>query len=321
MADPLLSMYQFTDAGRITTVQGIPFRGHRHLGLPLAGAADQLSLALANWLVGNAAEKTAYEITLASAKISASNAAFIAVAGAADYVLIDGVRQPAGRSFILQSDQTLEIAAPRHGCRSYLVTCGGIPCSRMLGASSTYAPLHPHGSAYVADGYLAQGFTSNTLKKNWKERELPAEYALTFGDHFLLRYVAGPEHSWLESDAQRVLQAKEWTVSQRGSRMGQRLEGTQLEMRDDRQMDSSAVFPGTIQCPPSGTPFLLGCDAQTTGGYPRIAQIIRADRHLIGQLRPGAKVKLQRIEPAEARRLYRSKIALLRELQPDIRLD
>ena len=103
--------------------------------------------------------------------------------------------------------------------------------------------------------------------------------------------------------------------------MGLQLEGGVLRLTENKALDSSAVFPGTIQCPASGAPFLLGCDAQTTGGYPRIAQIIRADRHLIGQLRPGAHVTLQQIKAAEARRLYRSKLSLLRKLQPDIALD
>ena len=52
------------------------------------------------------------------------------------------------------------------------------------------------------------------------------------------------------------------------------------------------MFPGTVQCPESGIPFVLGVDAQTTGGYPRIAEVIRLDRHLVGQLRTGNRVRL-----------------------------
>jgi 5-oxoprolinase (ATP-hydrolysing) subunit C len=314
-----MSMYTFEEAGHITTVQGIPFRGFRHLGMPLVGAADPVSLALANWMVGNAAETQGYEIALSRVRIKAFFAAHVAVAGAVKTVLLDGERVLANRSFVLTDGQTLEILPPEKGCRSYLATCGGVPCAKMLGASSTYAPFFRGGSEFVPDGYGPQGLTYNSLHQKWEERTLPKDYSQVFGDHFLLRYVDGPE-SHLAAAGPHLLEVQ-WTVGQRANRMGLQLEGEALSLASHEELWSSAVFPGTIQCPPSGLPFLLGPDAQTTGGYPRIAQVIRADRHLIGQLRPGARVRFQRIEPAEAQRLYRSKIALIRQSQPDFRLD
>ena len=55
-------------------------------------------------------------------------------------------------------------------------------------------------------------------------------------------------------------------------------------------MNSAAVFPGIVQCPEDGQPFLLSVDAQTTGGYPRIAKVTRGDLHQAGQLRPGNRL-------------------------------
>jgi allophanate hydrolase subunit 2 len=69
-------------------------------------------------------------------------------------------------------------------------------------------------------------------------------------------------------------------------------------------MISGPVFTGTIQCPETGLPILLGPDAQTLGGYPRILQVVKADRHLIGQLRPGDQLKFQRISLEEAEKLW-----------------
>ena len=76
-------------------------------------------------------------------------------------------------------------------------------------------------------------------------------------------------------------------------------------------MDSAAVFPGTVQLPPGGAPIVLGVDAGTTGGYPRVAQVIRADRHLIGQLRPGAPVRLLRWRAKDADAVLVRKTGLL----------
>ena len=50
--------------GLQTTIQSRPRIGLRHLGVPSSGAADPLSLALANKLVGNAWDSAALEVTL-----------------------------------------------------------------------------------------------------------------------------------------------------------------------------------------------------------------------------------------------------------------
>ena len=71
-----------------------------------------------------------------------------------------------------------------------------------------------------------------------------------------------------------------------------------------------------MQCPPDGAPFLLSCDAQTVGGYPRIAQIIAADIPLLGQMRPGDRVWLRRIGADDARDIAFKKTALLADFLP-----
>ena len=74
--------------------------------------------------------------------------------------------------------------------------------------------------------------------------------------------------------------------------MGIRLDGESFRTTASAQMPSVPVFPGTIQCPPDGSPYLLCVDSGTTGGYPRIAKIARMDMHLMGQLRPGNRLSL-----------------------------
>jgi allophanate hydrolase subunit 2 len=55
--------------------------------------------------------------------------------------------------------------------------------------------------------------------------------------------------------------------------------------------------------PRDGQPIVLGVDCQTIGGYPRLAQVIRADLDLLGQLRPGVRVRFQVVSLAEAEAL------------------
>jgi antagonist of KipI len=79
------------------------------------------------------------------------------------------------------------------------------------------------------------------------------------------------------------------------------------------------VLPGTVQLPPSGQPLLLLADGQTTGGYPRIAQVAQADLGIAAQLRPGDNVRFAEISTAEAEALERSRWLDLRKLQAAIR--
>ena len=65
-------------------------------------------------------------------------------------------------------------------------------------------------------------------------------------------------------------------------------------------MISKPIYPGIVQCPQDGLPIILGADAQTLGGYPRILQVIKAERHLIGQLRPNDHFRFELVSIPEA---------------------
>jgi allophanate hydrolase subunit 2 len=56
----------------------------------------------------------------------------------------------------------------------------------------------------------------------------------------------------------------------------------------------------------------MGVDGQTIGGYPKIAQVIRADLDQLGQLRPHARVRFVPVGIEEAQRLYRARQTTLR---------
>jgi antagonist of KipI len=76
-------------------------------------------------------------------------------------------------------------------------------------------------------------------------------------------------------------------------------------------MITEGVSLGAIQVPPSGQPIILFVEQQTTGGYPKIANVISADLHSLGQLRPRDEIRFERIEMSEARALLIQQEALL----------
>jgi len=305
---------ELIEPGLMTMVQAAPYRGTRHLGMPYAGAADPVAMALANWLVGNGSQVAAIETAYAPLTFNAHQNVSVGIHGAANSVEINGQAIAARQTLFLKPGDHLKIPAPSGGCRSYIAIHGGISRQDGMHATSTYMPASLGGF----DGGPASAGTILHGGSMSEARSLPASHQLHYSMDFRFRVTVAPESDWLDLN---MLCGESRVISRRANRIGLELEGSPIKLLRDTPIDSSAVFPGTIQCPPSGLPFLLGPDAQTTGGYPRIAQVVRADRHLIGQLRPGARVNFQQIKPAEARRLYRSKIALIRQLQPDFRLD
>lgn len=302
-------------------LQGRPFRASRGRGMPLSGAADPLALAHANWLAGNAAETPAIETAYAPFSFRAACEMEIGICGATRQIKANGITQEPFRNIAVAAGDVIALSAAENGCRSYIAVNGGFAAETFLNGNSTYLPAKLGGSANMQITAAAKLHIAHQTTSIGPTRILPADYQLRHGAQFILRYIAGPEFDWMDQPNQQKLTQQQWRIGRRTDRMGIALEGDALHYDTARSMNSSAVFPGIIQCPPSGVPFLLGPDAQTTGGYPRIAQIIRADRHIIGQLKDSARLSLQKVKPAEAQRLYRSKLDILRKLQPEIQLD
>jgi antagonist of KipI len=51
-------------------------------------------------------------------------------------------------------------------------------------------------------------------------------------------------------------------------------------------------------------PIILFVEQQTTGGYPKIANVISADFSSLGQLRPRDELRFERVDFATARKLF-----------------
>ena len=306
--------------GLQTTLQGAPFAGHRHLGMPAAGAADCLSLALANFLVGKSFGEIALEITLTDAIFQMNEPCSIGVVGGAEYVRINGKDHPQHQTLKLLAGDEVHIGPSRPGCRSYLAISAKISANRLLGGQSTYLAAGLggfHGRALKTGDMVTFSQDSPNIDV---DRTTPEDFRLRYSDDHVLRITPGPEASVLHDALSDDLCLRRYTVGARANRMGLALEGEPFVAGESSNMPSAAVFPGTIQLPPSGHPYLLGPDAQTTGGYPRIAQVIRADRHLIGQLGSGSRIQFVQSAPERATEIYQEKLSLLSSWLGQIKL-
>lgn len=294
-----------------TTLQAEPRTGHRHLGVPTSGPADALSHVLANRLVGNPLYAPVFEVTLGGLIVVPHKTIVFAVTGANVSLSIDGSLAPLHLAQKARARARIHIGYPDRGCRSYFAVRGEVVADTWLGSRSTYLPAWLGGfegrALRAGDTLIIEDRPGNALVG----RQTPAACRPPMNDSWMLRAVAGPEACQLDDAQRNVLFGSVYRLSNRASRMGGALEGPVIQMDRDGKLPSASVFPGTLQCPPDGNPFLLMADAQTTGGYPRLAQIIRADRHLLGQIKPGDKVRLLQTTPDAAARILKAKTQLL----------
>jgi biotin-dependent carboxylase-like uncharacterized protein len=303
--------------GLQTTVQGGPRAGKRHLGVPASGAADSLSLSLANRLVGNPLLAPALETTLTGVSLRIEGGVFVAITGAKAKAWVNGERVKLHRTLALSEGDELEIGPSKAGARNYVAFAGGIAVDEVLGSASTYLPA---GFGGYEGRALRSGDVLATVPFDEVPEMLktPKQFRPPASKTWALRACHGAEIDMLNKESRFDLFDTNFSVGNRADRMGLQLEGATFAVRSGGRLTSAPVFPGTIQCPEDGTPFLLSVDAQTIGGYPRVAQVARADRHIIGQLRPGDHVRLLWRDADSAREELLAKQGYWREWLPGV---
>jgi biotin-dependent carboxylase-like uncharacterized protein len=300
-------------AGPLTSVQDLGRAAWRDRGISRCGALDELALSHGNLLVGNAADTAGLEFTLAGATLRFHADACIALTGTDRDALLDGRPLRPWWRALVRAGQTLKIAAPHERMRSYVAVAGGLALPPALGSLSTDLKA---GFGGLAGRALRDGdrlpLARATALPSHRVGIAPPDWDAS------VRVLPGPEHGEFSRVARDQFWSTDWTVTPQSNRMGYRLAGPALVRERGGELASHGVLPGVIQVPPSGQPIVLLADAQTTGGYPKIGVVIRADLWKLGQLRLGAALQFVRCTPDGAvdalrrqrRDLDRLKIAL-----------
>lgn len=281
-------MIEVLRAGPLTTVQDGGRHAWRDRGISRCGALDGLALAWGNTLVGNAPDAAALEFTLGPATLRLHADAVIALTGTDTDASLDGrPLRPWWRTGV-RAGQTLRLAAPRERMRSYLCIAGGLDLPVTLGARSTdlKAGFGGHEGRALRDGdrlpiHAAAALPSRALGLR------PPDWSST------VRVLPGPEFDDFGPASQQALFDSAWRITPQSNRMGYRLEGPALLRERGGELPSHGVLPGVVQVPPSGQPIALLADAQTTGGYPKIAVVIAADLWKLAQARLGGTLRFQ----------------------------
>jgi antagonist of KipI len=290
-------------AGLQTTVQDLGRPGFGPEGVSASGAADPVALRLGNLLVENQPGVAGLELTLVGGSFVFPDGAVIALTGADLGATVNGRPLEMWASHTLEPGTKLMFGATRNFARGYLAIAGGIQVDPFLGSASTHVLSGLggfEGRALRKGDRLRIGKASKKVPR--RRITLAALYA--FKPRKVLRVTEGPQADWFSEAAKQVFYRDVFRVSEESDRVGLRLEGTALDGSTAREMITEGVSLGAVQVTPSGQPIILFVEQQTTGGYPKIANIIAADLHRIGQLRPRAEIRFQRTSLAVARSLW-----------------
>ena len=227
----------------------------------------------------------------------------ICLAGANFGAQLDGKELAPWKAHAVLPGKRVTLGTTRDFARCYLCVAGGIVVEDFLGSASTHLLSGLggwKGRALRKGDVLPLGEVTKMIR----QRKMAAGVleALRPGKH--LRVTRGPQVDWFSVEMQSRLFSEEFLVSEESNRMGLRLEGPRLEAREQKELISEGAPLGAIQVTPSGQAIILFVEQQTTGGYPKIANVISADLHCVGQLRPRDAIRFTEISLEEARKLW-----------------
>ena len=269
--------------------QGRPLQASK--GIPVSGVMDEYLSGIANLLVGKNENSACIEMLKLGAKIKFTQDNLVAVTALSADVYLDSKPVSLNEAFEVKAGQELDIQKIKKGNFAYLAFGGDIQVKTTAGSKSFHSSLSKNSRLQKNETYQINVTERFSSVDNYAQLKVNSQYYK--GD--IIRVFTGAEFDLLTKENQELLFDKTWQLSGNLTRMAFQLESTikhQIE-----EILTSAVFPGTVQLNHSGELTILMKDAQTTGGYPRVLQVIDEDLKKLAQKQTGEAICFQRIQP------------------------
>ncbi len=298
------------EGGARSLVQDTGFKGSRGLGVPKSGVMDRDALALLNGLLGNPLDCEAIEVALTAPVLRAKGQVMIACNGALSGTITtpDGeVRDVKPWQSTCLFDGDVVRFTPPVGV-GLIGIGGGIDRPKVLNSRSSYPRAGLGGAALAAGDEIATRFD---VPIHVDGRKFADDIPTPTGP---IRAVRGPQDRAFSEAAFSTLFNTNFDVTPEFDRMGLRLGGAVLEHQNGADMISDGITAGAIQVPGSGAPIVLLADAQTMGGYTKIATVIQADLPRFAHLRVGDQITFEEVSVTEAETALRENHAHLAAL-------
>lgn len=260
-------------------VQDLGRRGRLAEGVPRGGALVPAALVHTNRLAGNADDAAAIE-RFGPLTLTSSTPALVTTDD--------------GEIFALEAGGVAELGWARGRRVGYVAVRGGLDVPRVLGGHGT------HVSVGIG-GYEGRSLRKGDSLAVGRSKTDATRSSLQRRPDDVVRLVTGPD---AEPHALAQLLASEWRISHTSDRTGVRLEGPVL-VATERPLRTVPMIDGVIELPPSGQPIVLGPDHPTTGGYPAVATVVRADLGELFARAPGTGVRFLAVSAEDARAALR----------------
>lgn len=318
-------MMDILSSGVPNQVQDLGRKGHMQQGISRGGAMDSLAFAAANLLVGNSVGAAGIEIGLFPFRVRFRQATRFSYTGADGVARLDGRGLPPWWSAVAQPGQTLVIEPPRRGVRAYLAIAGGVGVPLCLGSASTdnkggFGGFEGRGLRRGDVLAIDQPTPLPTRKGEYgcAPTEVTALWQQLQEGQVTLRAITAAEYPLFTARAQAAFCGQDWIVTREANRTGYHLDGEPLELRQPVELLSHGILPGTVQVPPSGHPIVQMAEANTCGGYPKIAAVVSTDLWQLAQVPTGTRVRFALVTLDEAIAVERARQQFLDTLRTDL---
>jgi antagonist of KipI len=283
--------------GLQTTIQDLGRFGAAHLGISASGASDHLAMRIGNLMVGNPENTPVIEMTLTGDTVLFHSNAFVALVGSKFKINLDEKPFPFWMGAYISAGQVLTIGPTLKGARCYLCVRGGLQVKNIINSASTHLTSRIgglNGSILKKGDKIAFGNLDKVIQPIKNIKNYPDTDITT------VRVTKGLQWDWFDNQNRKLFFQKAYQVSTLSNRMGLRLSGESIHSYKGNEIITEGMPLGAIQIPGNGQPILSFVEHQTTGGYPKLANVISADLYKVGQLKPGDQFEFQLIGFPEA---------------------
>ncbi|UCH31958.1 MAG: biotin-dependent carboxyltransferase family protein [Candidatus Bathyarchaeota archaeon] len=287
--------------GIFTTVQDLGRHGYQRYGVPTSGAMDSFAFVTANLLVGNEPADAGLEITLVGPELTLLDDTQIAITGANLSPTINGCPVAQWQTLQVCKTDVLSFGRLKSGCRTYLAVRGGIAVPIVMNSRSTYiyGKFGGFQGRQLRTGDIIKAYDSPTSKSRLI---MPSRLIPQYASELTVEVVSGPQLTYFTQLGIETFFSSSYAATPEFDRIGYRLDGPEIEKGNLSAMISDAVPVGAVQVPSNGKPIVVMRDAQTTGGYPKIAIVTTPCVSRLGQVKPNDRVKFSEISLSNAQK-------------------
>lgn len=304
--------------GLLTTIQDSGRYGYQRYGVVASGVMDPFAHRVANILVGNEENSPVLEMTIVGPVLKFEQDTLISICGGDLAPTVNGRPIENWKPVLIKSGSVLRFGNCKSGCRAYLAAAGGFKIPEVMESKSTYLRAGIGGyqgralkmgdrlfteafgelSSRIMLALHESGSMDGVVRANWR-----INWESFYQRTSCIRVIKGRHFHLFTTKSQESFYQERFIVTTYSDRMGYRLRGPNLELKNQVEMISEAVCFGTIQVPADGNPILLLADRQTTGGYPKIGEVASVDLSALAQVKPGDSLRFREISCKDAQLL------------------